>query len=805
MTRQPVDPHPSRPDNPPHTPITSLEAADRAFPEGNPRPSWKAAVLARIPPDRLIDILDIAEDGIITVDARQGIVLFNRGAAELFGYAPEEVAGRPLDLLLPERFHPSHRDQVAEFGRAPEPARVMGARREVYGRRKDGAEFPAEVTISKFVADGQVFCTAIVRDVSERRRQEAERAELDRLRVEAELHATRAKLDALILAAQDGIVLLDAAGRVAYLNATAERLFATAGGDVLGMPAADLIGSDYVMPPDADSPDPTPVVGVSVRIAGGPPVPLEVSRSRVYDDGKVAWLLIARDLTERRRTERALRESERRLRLFIEYAPVALAMFDRDMRYLAVSRRWIDDYQLHDQQIIGRLHYEVFPHLHERWKAAHRRGLAGENVRADVDQYAQADGTILCVRWEVFPWRGDDGEVGGIVLYTEDITGLTAAQAALKTSEDRLRLALDAGRMGTWEWDQATDRVFWDGTLFDLLGLPATPALLTVEAFFERVHPEDRADLRQQLAAASDPGGQFESEFRVVRPDGEVRWLAGKGRLSKAENGGPTKMHGVNYDVTDRRRAEDALRETTRQLWQAARLAGVGELAASIAHELNNPLGTVALRVEKLLAKTPADDPRRRALEVVEGEVTRMADLVGNLLQFSRAGRDQVSTVDVPEEIVKTLELVGHHLRKRQIRVEADFAPSIPPIQADRQQLRQVFLNLFTNAADAMPDGGRLSPRVRLGQLPGGQPAVVIDVVDTGVGIPPDLLPRVFEPFFTTKDEGKGTGLGLAICRRIIDQHQGTLEVESQPGVGTTVRLTLPVRPCTNVTCLHTA
>jgi signal transduction histidine kinase len=262
--------------------------------------------------------------------------------------------------------------------------------------------------------------------------------------------------------------------------------------------------------------------------------------------------------------------------------------------------------------------------------------------------------------------------------------------------------------------------------------------------------------------------------------------------------------------IAEHRRDRDALRErteelraTTQQLWQAARLAGVGELAASIAHELNNPLGTVSLRVEGVLAKTAPDDPRRKPLEIIEQEVERMARLVGNLLQFSRAGVDKVSTVDVCEEVRRTLELVEHHLRKHQVRAEPDFAPGLPLIFADRQQLRQVFLNLFTNATDAMPGGGRLVPRVRTGELPSARPAVVVEVADTGVGIPPELLPRVTEPFFTTKPEGKGTGLGLAICRRIVRQHQGTIDVESRPGEGTTVRVTLPVRPDTNVAGLH--
>ncbi len=248
----------------------------------------------------------------------------------------------------------------------------------------------------------------------------------------------------------------------------------------------------------------------------------------------------------------------------------------------------------------------------------------------------------------------------------------------------------------------------------------------------------------------------------------------------------------------------EELQATTQQLWQAARLAGVGELAASIAHELNNPLGTVHLRLESVLAKTAADDPRRHSLEVVDQEVERMARLVANLLLFSRPGRDQVSTVRVPSEVIKTIELTEHHLRRRGIEVHPEFHPAVPDIFADRQQLRQVFLNLFTNAGDAMPRGGTLIPRVNPGVLDSGRPAVMIEIVDTGVGIAPEHLHCVTEPFFSTKDEGKGTGLGLAICRRIVEQHHGTLEIESTLGRGTTVRIVLPVRNGENVDELMT-
>ncbi len=274
---------------------------------------------------------------------------------------------------------------------------------------------------------------------------------------------------------------------------------------------------------------------------------------------------------------------------------------------------------------------------------------------------------------------------------------------------------------------------------------------------------------------------------------------------------------GVVRDITDRKRSEEALQSSnrnlekalaemkgmTQQLWQAAKLASVGELAAGIAHELNNPLATVSLRVESVLARTPPDDPRRRALEVIEQESKRMADLVANLLQFSRRGREEVSTVDLRQELAKAVELVHHHLRKRLITVVQELAPDTPNIYADRQKLRQVFLNLLTNAGDAMAQGGTLTLRTAPITVDAETPAVNIEVSDTGGGIPPDQLAKVMDPFFTTKEEGHGTGLGLAICRRIVQEHQGLIELLSEVGKGTTVRITLPVQNLTNVKGLH--
>lgn len=230
----------------------------------------------------------------------------------------------------------------------------------------------------------------------------------------------------------------------------------------------------------------------------------------------------------------------------------------------------------------------------------------------------------------------------------------------------------------------------------------------------------------------------------------------------------------------------------TEQLWQAAKLATMGELAASVAHELNNPLATLALHAESLLDRLPSEDPKRRAVLVIEQEVERMANLVKNLLLFSRRSHRQSSTVDLSKELGNSLEFIHYHLRSHKITVVTNFASDLPNVNADRQQLRQLFLNLLTNCSDAMPGGGTLALSARQVTLDGGAPALQVKFSDTGMGIHPKDLKKLWEPFFTTKPEGKGTGLGLPICRRIVEEHKGTIDIESERGKGTTVRIVMP-------------
>jgi formate hydrogenlyase transcriptional activator len=248
-----------------------------------------------------------------------------------------------------------------------------------------------------------------------------------------------------IAGARDAIITVDAEQRIVFFNQAAEKMFGYAAAEILGQPLARLFPERFRAAPAGrvcwfgELDETTRVLGKYGAVSGlhrsGEEFPVESSISQIETKGQQLCTLILRDITERVRAEEALRESEETLQLFIEHAPAAIAMFDREMRYLAASFRWRADYDLSDRDIIGRSHYEVFPEIPERWKAVHRRALAGEVLRAEEDRLERADGNLQWVRWEVRPWYTAKGEIGGIVIFAEEIT-------ERKRMEEELRQAL---------------------------------------------------------------------------------------------------------------------------------------------------------------------------------------------------------------------------------------------------------------------------------------------------------------------------------------------------------------------------
>ncbi len=236
-----------------------------------------------------------------------------------------------------------------------------------------------------------------------------------------------------------------------------------------------------------------------------------------------------------------------------------------------------------------------------------------------------------------------------------------------------------------------------------------------------------------------------------------------------------------------------ALEQAQLQLLQSAKLATIGELAAFIAHEINNPLTSVLGYASLILSETDATDPRRPDLEVIEKEALRARAIVRDLLGFAR----QTDSIMGPTSINAALEAVLPLVRKRaegqHIQINTRFESHLPPIMGDNNQLKQIFINLLNNAIDAMPNGGMIEIETRTVTANGAGPQVEVAFQDSGIGIHPEQLPKIFDPFFTTKKAGQGTGLGLPISKRIVERHGGSIDVSSTPGKGTRFTINLPV------------
>ena len=258
----------------------------------------------------------------------------------------------------------------------------------------------------------------------------------------------------------------------------------------------------------------------------------------------------------------------------------------------------------------------------------------------------------------------------------------------------------------------------------------------------------------------------------------------------------------LQAEIAERQRADTALRaseeklrrqtqELEQQLIASGRLVSLGEVSASMAHEFNNPLGIIMGFVEDILQGMNTSEPNYRFLQIVDDEAKRCSQIVKDLMEFGRPMSTSFALISLPDLIEKGLSLVENRLYRQNIISEKKFENDLPRIYADPQQLGQVLVNLYLNAIDAMPNGGRLMVGVQVAQHDGTGAEVVITVADTGHGITETDLQKIFQPFFTAK-KGKGMGLGLSICQRIVKNHGGRIEVESQPGKGSNFKIYLP-------------
>ncbi|MBE2214101.1 MAG: PAS domain S-box protein [Opitutaceae bacterium] len=374
---------------------------------------------------------------------------------------------------------------------------------------------------------------------------------------------------------------------------------------------------------------------------------------------------------------------------------------------------------------------------------------------------------------------------------------LRQSEADLREAQDRLQSALEIGGIGTFVVDFVKNVTIWDEALTRVYGCRWRPEDgARADPFLAIVHPEDRARVRRDVARAVEQGETPQSEYRVIHPDGAQRWVATTARAEFGPDGRPTRLIGATVDITARKNAEENYR-------QAQKVEAIGQLAGGIAHDFNNILTVIQAGVSFLELEKGLATSTREFVGEIKSAATRAANLTRQLLTFSRRQAMQLQHVEL-NGIVTNMSRMLQRILGEHIHMELRLAPHDLQVFADPGMIEQIVLNLAVNARDAMSGGGRLTLSTATMELP--QPVTVgetarqgafarLEVVDTGVGIPGDVLPHIFDPFFTTKEAGKGTGLGLATVRGIVEQHGGWVEVSTRVGEGSCFQVMLPLIP----------
>ena len=421
--------------------------------------------------------------------------------------------------------------------------------------------------------------------------------------------------------------------------------------------------------------------------------------------------------------------------------------------------------------------------------------LAATEGRASDDRWlVRKNGSRFWAAGITTRLTDDAGRMIGFSKVFRNMTAEKEAQDRLRDSEERLRVALLAARMGIWRLHLPTNTQRVDPSMARLLGLGDGEVVESYEQFREHIHPEDQGHVDTAFSRAIHSGEDMHVEFRVVWPDGSIRWLLDHGMIVRDQNGQPEFFTGAAIDVTERKQAEERLIE-------AQRMDAVGQLAGGVAHEINNMM-TVALGFsDLLLERLEPGDPTRQDVQQIRRAAGRAATITGQLLAFSRRQLLQLELVDL-NVLVGGLQPMLRQLLGEDKLFSTELAEDLAAVRADPGQMEQVLINLSLNARDALAGGGSLTSaratwwwgRVAAPERPKASTWAIRCPFRSRYRPwhGPLTRARVFEPFFTTKPVGEGTGLGLATVFGIVRQSGGTIRVDSALGRGTEFRVYLP-------------
>ncbi|MEJ0085223.1 MAG: PAS domain-containing protein [Pseudomonadota bacterium] len=501
----------------------------------------------------------------------------------------------------------------------------------------------------------------------------------------------------------------------------------------------------------------------------------------------VRWYDVVTDIDDRRRAEEALRASENELRLMVDSIS-GLICTNTAAGEVAYVNKTLLDYsgkQLHGLKDWGMIvHPDDLPRVAEQWRHSVE---TCDPFKVEV-RVQRADGVYRWFQCSGLPLRGSDGSVIRWYNLLADIEDRKLAEQVLRARERDLALIIESIPALVWSGTPEGELAYVNSRIMTFTG---TTFEHLVRNWSSYVHPDDVDAVVEEWSHSVRSGEPHDMQYRMRNADGRYRWIQSISQLGRDSDGRPTRWYGVLMDVDERRNTEEALRNTRARLARATQVATVGELSASIAHEINQPLSAVVTNghaCHRWLTVEPPNIPRALvSLERIIRDGRSAADVIERIRALYRHAppdKDELSVNEVIEEVCK---LIAAEARRQSINVRTELQPTLPLIRADRVQLQQVLANLTRNAIEAMEtvtDGAR---ELRIASLHEG-PRVVVHVQDTGTGMPE--YSTAFEPFYTTK--AQGMGMGLAICRSIVEAHGGLLWATGAEPRGSVFSFALP-------------
>jgi two-component system NtrC family sensor kinase len=508
-------------------------------------------------------------------------------------------------------------------------------------------------------------------------------------------------------------------------------------------------------------------------------------------DGSLSKLSIYHDITKRKKQEEMLRASEQEFKNLFEHVASGVFISSKKGKFLNANQALLDmlGYDSKEEFLNIDLPQDLYVKPEDRRTFQEMMERDGRVIDYEVE-FKRKDGSTLPILLTGHPRYDPQGNIIGYEGLNVDLTQRKLMEKELREAYDFMNKIVQSSPNAITATDMKGNILIWNQAAEETLGYRASDVIGKMN--IRKIYPEGVARKVMQMLRRDKSGGvgRLSSYPMVyVRRDGEVV----EGNLSAAiiydANGKEIASVGSFVDLRDRLQMERALRDTQEQLLQSEKLAAMGRLTSQIAHELNNPLYGIMNTLELLKTEIPANNKRRKILDMALSEIIRLSDLLRKMLSFSKPDQEERHPVDINPVLDEILLLHEKQLKENDINIAATYAKELGLINASKNQLRQVFLNMVANARDAMPNGGTLSVATS-----GDNDNVYVEITDTGTGIREEHLDKIFDSFFTTKGEVKGVGLGLSVCYGFIEDHGGNIEVKSQVGEGTTFTITLPVR-----------